>query len=137
MTGRSTGMKILIVEDNLDLAWILADCLKLEGYKTQIASSGAAGVKAALSYLPDLVLLDYNLGDMTGHDVAVAIKNMQKTSSIPFIVLSAIGADPMLVRGFTRLPNCRGTLSKVISTREVLKAIHQALPAKAGKTQKA
>jgi len=122
--------KILIVEDNPELAWLLADCLKIEGYKTKIAASGAEGVKLALSYLPDLVLLDYNLGDMTGHDVAVAIKNMQKTSATPFIVLSAVGADPMLVNGFTRLPNCRGTLSKVLSTREVLKAIHRALPAK-------
>jgi CheY-like chemotaxis protein len=123
-------MKILIVEDNLELAWILADCLKIEGFKTKIAESGAAGVKLALSYLPDLVLLDYNLGDMTGHDVAIAIKNMRKTSKIPFILLSAIGADPMLVSGFTKLPNCRGTLSKTISTREVLRAIHRALPAK-------
>ena len=121
-------MKILIVEDNTELAWILADCLKKEGFETQIAATGAAGVKGALSYLPDLVLLDYNLGDMTGHDVAVAIKNMRQTSAIPFIVLSAIGADPMLVRGFTKLPNCRGTLSKTLSTKEVLKAIRLALP---------
>lgn len=123
-------MKILIVEDNLELSWILADCLKKEGYETLIAATGAAGVKGALSYLPDLVLLDYNLGDMTGHDVAVAIRNMRKTSKIPFIVLSAIGADPMLVRGFTKLPNCLGTLAKTLSTNEVLKAIHGALSPK-------
>jgi len=120
-------MKILIVEDNEELAWVLADCLKREGYETQIALTGAAGVKDALSYLPDLVLLDYNLGDMTGHDVAIAIKNMRKTSNIPFIVLSAIGADPMLVRGFTKLPNCRGTMSKTLSIKKVLKAIHLVL----------
>ncbi|OGR81048.1 MAG: hypothetical protein A2X32_08885 [Elusimicrobia bacterium GWC2_64_44] len=124
-------MKILIIEDNLELSWVLADCLKREGFKTQIASSGAAGVKAALSYLPDLVLLDYNLGDMTGHDVAVAIQNMRKTTHIPFVVLSALGADPMLVRGFSKFPNCRGTMCKTLSTREVLKTIHKALPAPA------
>lgn len=127
-------MKILIVEDNIELSCMLADCLKISGYKTQIAGSGAEGVKMALSYMPDLVLLDYNLGDMTGHDVAVAIKNMRKTSKIPFLVLSAIGADPMLVRGFTKLPNCRGTLSKIISTKEVIKAVHLALPVKGEKT---
>jgi len=125
--------KILIVEDNLELSWVLADCLKMAGYETQIASNGVAGIKGALSYLPDLVLLDYNLGDMTGHDVAVAIRNMRKTSKIPFVVLSAIGADPMLVRGFTKFPNCRGTMSKTLSTKEVLKTIHLALPAKPSK----
>ncbi|MDO8803129.1 MAG: response regulator [Elusimicrobiota bacterium] len=118
------------MEDNLELSWILADCLKNEGFETQIAANGSAGVKGALSYLPDLVLLDYNLGDMTGHDVAVAIRNMRKTSKIPFIVLSAIGADPMLVRGFTKFPNCRGTLAKTHSTKEIIKAIRLALPAR-------
>lgn len=120
-------MKILIVDDNIELAWLLADCLKLEGYETLTADSGAAGIKAAISFLPDLVLLDYNLGDMSGHDVAVAIKNTHKTSKIPFLVLSAHGADPMLARGFARLPNCRGAMSKVLSTRDVLKAVHRAL----------
>ncbi|KAF0151793.1 MAG: hypothetical protein FD189_2546 [Elusimicrobia bacterium] len=87
----------------------------------------------ALSYLPDLVLLDYNLGDMTGHDVAVAIKNMRKTSEIPFVVLSAYGADPMLAQGFAKFPNCRGSMSKVLSIKDVLKAIHKALPPKEAK----
>ncbi len=123
-------MKILIVEDNPELSCMLADCLKKEGFETHVAATGAAGVKGALTYLPDLVLLDYNLGDMTGHDVAVAIRNMRKTSQIPFIVLSAIGADPMLVRGFTKLPNCRGTLSKTLSTKDILKVIRLALPAR-------
>ena len=124
----SHTMKILIIEDNLELSWILADCLKKEGFETHTAANGALGVKAALSHLPDLVLLDYNLGDMTGHDVAVAIKNMRKTSKIPFVVLSSIGADPMMVNGFSKFPNCRGTLAKTLPTKDVLKAIHRALP---------
>lgn len=120
-------MKILIVDDNIELAWVLADCLKREGYETQTAPSGAAGIKQARSFLPDLVLLDYNLGDMNGHDVAVALKNTHKTAKIPFLVLSAHGADPMLGRSFTRHHNCRGAMSKVLSTRDVLKAVHRAL----------
>ncbi|HBE87756.1 MAG TPA: hypothetical protein DDW67_01250 [Elusimicrobia bacterium] len=126
-------MKILIIEDDLDLSALLADCLKIFKYKTKVACSGAEGVKMALSYMPDLVLLDYNLGDMTGHDVAVAIGNMRKTSGIPFVVLSAHGADPMLVQGFSKFPNCRGSMSKVLSIKDVLKAIHKVLPPKAAK----
>jgi DNA-binding response OmpR family regulator len=120
-------MKILIVEDNPELSWLLAERLKAEGYETLAAESGAAGIKAALSFMPDLMLLDYNLGDMTGHDVAVAVRNTHKTSRIPFLVLSAHGADPMLARGFAKLPNCRGSMSKVLSTRDVIKAVHKAL----------
>ncbi len=119
--------KILIVEDNPELAWLLGERLKAEGYETRTAESGAAGIKAALTFLPDLMLLDYNLGDMTGHDVAVAVRNTHKTARIPFLVLSAHGADPMLARGFAKLPNCKGAISKVLSTREVVKAVHRAL----------
>ena len=125
-------MKVLIVEDNLELAWVLADCLKREGYEAHIADNGVTGIKSAVSVLPDLILLDYNLGDMTGHEVAVAIGHMRKTSKIPFLVFSAHGADPMLVRDFTELPNCRGTISKLLSTRDVLKAVHRVLPKPAG-----
>ncbi|HCC47734.1 MAG TPA: hypothetical protein DEQ38_06410 [Elusimicrobia bacterium] len=121
--------KILIVDDNLELSWVLAECLKREGYKTLTAGSGAEGIKSALSFLPDLVLLDYNLGDMNGHDVAVAIRNMHKTSKTPFLILSAHGADPQLARAFAKIPNCRGAMSKVLSTREVVKTVSQALHA--------
>jgi len=120
-------MKILIVEDNKELAWLLAERLKVEGYETRAAESGASGIKTALSFLPDLILLDYNLGDMTGHDVAVALRNTRKTSGIPFLVLSAHGADPMLARGFEKLRNYRGAMSKVLSTREVVAAVKKAL----------
>jgi DNA-binding response OmpR family regulator len=121
-------MKILIVEDNAELAWLLAERLKAEGYELCTAACGAAGIKAALSFLPDLILLDYNLGDMSGRDVAVALGNTRKTSGIPFLVLSAHGADPMLARGFGKFPNCRGAMSKVLSTREVVTAVQRALP---------
>ncbi len=124
--GRKAA-KILVVEDNPELAWLLAERLKAEGYEMRTAGSGAEGIKAALSFLPDLMLLDYNLGDMSGHDVAVALRNTHKTSRIPFLVLSAYGADPMLARGFAKLPNCRGAMSKVLSTREVVKTVNKAL----------
>lgn len=126
--AQRAAAKILIVEDNPELAWLLGERLKAEGYETRTSESGAAGIKAALAFLPDLMLLDYNLGDMTGHDVAVALRNTHKTARIPFLVLSAHGADPMLARGFAKLPNCRGSMSKVLSTKEVVKAVHRALP---------
>lgn len=121
--------KILIVDDNLELSWVIADCLKKGGYETLTAGCGAEGIKSALSFLPDLVLLDYNLGDMNGHDVAVAMKNMRKTSGIPFLILSAHGADPVLARAFAKVSNCRGAMSKVLSTREIVKAVERALHA--------
>lgn len=125
--AQSRKPRVLIVDDNVGLSSVLADCLECEGYEARTASSGAAGIKAALSFLPDLLLLDYNLGDMNGHDVAVAVKNTRKTSRIPFLVLSAHGADPLMARAFSRLPNCRGAMSKVLPTGEILKAVNNAM----------
>ncbi|HBL17153.1 MAG TPA: hypothetical protein DD417_10520, partial [Elusimicrobia bacterium] len=50
--------KILIVEDDYALADNLQALLKLKGFDVQFAPDGEAGVEAARSYLPDLILLD-------------------------------------------------------------------------------
>lgn len=122
-------MKILIVEDNTEFACLLAAFLQEAGFETETAASGKEGVKAALNYLPDLILLDYHLGDMTGYDVATAIRYMRNTANIPFVLLSSLGADPMLINSFKKIPSCRATLVKTLPQEEILAAIRQLLPA--------
>lgn len=122
-------MKILIIEDNYDFSQILSIFLQESGFETDTALSGKEGVKSALYFLPDLILLDYHLGDMTGYDVALAIKCMRKTAAIPFIVLSSLGADPLLINGFRKIPACRTTLVKTLPFDEILKTIKRILPA--------
>lgn len=121
-------MRILIVEDNYEFAVMLSAFLQEAGFRTCEVLSGKEGVKAALSFLPDLIILDYQLGDMTGYDVAIALKYMRKTSSTSFIVLSSLGADPMLVSGFKKMPNCRAVLLKTLPLYEILGVVKEALP---------
>ena len=122
-------MKILIIEDNPGYSTLLSTFLGEEGYETSAALNGKAGVKAALSFLPDLILVDYELGDMTGYDVALAIKCMRATAAIPFILLSSLGADPMISAGFKKLPNCRATLVKSQPLSAILETIQKLFPA--------
>ncbi len=81
--------KILIVEDNLHLREILALMLHRCGYEVSEAASGADAVKVAISDRPTLILLDIDLPDMKGAEVARAIRKNSASAQIPIIGCSA------------------------------------------------
>ncbi|HCC48767.1 MAG TPA: hypothetical protein DEQ38_11720 [Elusimicrobia bacterium] len=120
-------MKILVIEDNEQFALMLCDALRGEGFETEAALSGKAGIKTAMAYLPDLILLDYHLGDMTGYDVATGIRCMRATTFTPFVLLSSMAADPFLTSGFKKLSNCRATLVKTQPLSEIIEAVRKVL----------
>lgn len=81
--------KILIIEDNKDLAEALEDLLKLENYKTLKASNMEEGINLALRELPDLIICNISLPrDHEGIAIAQALADNPSTSSIPIIFSS-------------------------------------------------
>jgi two-component system, OmpR family, alkaline phosphatase synthesis response regulator PhoP len=90
--------RILIVEDNADLAEGIAFNLKLEGHETLVAPDGLKGVEAFRSFAPDLVLLDLMLPGMDGYDVLRQIRGQGRR--VPVIILSARAEEADKVRGF-------------------------------------
>lgn len=119
--------KVLIIEDDWNYQALLSVFLCENGFDVESADNGQAGLKKALRSRPDLVLLDYNLGDMTGKDAAFWLEYMKGTRSIPVMLLSAMGGDPDIVAAFAKYPLCRGVLSKTLPLQDILKAIHSAL----------
>jgi CheY-like chemotaxis protein len=81
--------KILVVDDNLHLREILALMLHGSGYEILQAASGSEAVKIAISDKPTLILLDIDLPDMKGTDVARAIRSNSTSAHIPIIGCSA------------------------------------------------
>jgi two-component system CheB/CheR fusion protein len=63
-------LKVLVVEDQLDLATTTAELLRLEGHEVQMAADGLAALDAAQAHEPDVVLLDIGLPTMDGFEVA-------------------------------------------------------------------
>jgi len=81
--------KILIVEDNKDMQFLLFNILKNEGYETLVAGDGNKALKETKRWLPDLVLLDIRLPDMDGMAVLERIKKLN--SDLVIIMLTAYG----------------------------------------------
>lgn len=81
------GKKILIIEDEEDLCFILQHRLEIENYEVKISTDGDAGLKLALSEKFDLILLDIMLPKLTG--LQVCSKLRQKSVFTPIIMLTA------------------------------------------------
>jgi|JI10StandDraft_1071094.scaffolds.fasta_scaffold22899_12 two-component system phosphate regulon response regulator PhoB len=90
--------RILIVEDEQDLASLLEYNLKQEGFETDVARTGAAGVSRAKTFKPDLILLDLMLPDIGGTEVARLIREGDG-KRVPIIMVTARGEESDRVKG--------------------------------------
>ncbi|WP_437312628.1 PAS domain S-box protein [Sorangium sp. So ce385] len=89
--GSSHALRILIIEDNVDAAESLQALLALYGYDVEIALSGPAGVTAARSFRPEVILCDIGLpGGMDGYGVARALRESVNLSS-PSLMIALTG----------------------------------------------
>jgi len=89
--------RILVVEDNPDLAFGLRNNLEIEGYAVDVAEDGTRGLEMALGASPDLVLLDLMLPGLDGFRVLQGLR--QGGSRIPVLILTARGDEADKVRG--------------------------------------
>lgn len=90
--------RILLVEDNADLAAGIDYNLRLEGYDVCVEEDGQAALDRAAAWSPDLVLLDLTLPGLDGYQVLQALRQRQRR--VPVIILTARGAEADKVRGF-------------------------------------
>jgi two-component system response regulator MtrA len=93
-----TMPRILIVEDNPDLAYGLRTGLEIEGYDVQLAEDGETGLERARAWHPDLVMLDLMLPGMDGYRVLKALRD--GGSDVPVLILTARGEETDKVLGF-------------------------------------
>ena len=80
---------ILVVDDNSPLRYALGRTLRHHGFEVIDAATGADALRLGDSEQPDLVLLDVNLPDIHGFDVARRLKSGERTKSIPILQISA------------------------------------------------
>ena len=83
-------LKILVVDDNVQLQIAFRKVLKSSGYEVELAGDGEEGLRLARSTRPDVILLDMMLPRLSGLDVLLALKTDPATKSIPVIALSGL-----------------------------------------------
>ena len=90
--------RVLVVEDNADLAFGLRNNLEIEGYDVDVAGDGAVGVQRAFEWRPHLVILDLMLPEMDGFRVLRTLR--QRNFNEPVLILTARGEESDKVMGF-------------------------------------
>jgi len=89
--------RVLVIEDNADLAFGLRNNLEIEGYEVEVAGDGQAGLERARRVRPDLIILDLMLPSLDGFRVLKAIR--QDELAMPILILTARGEESDKVRG--------------------------------------
>jgi two-component system phosphate regulon response regulator PhoB len=92
--------KVMIIEDEKDLAELLAFNLEKEGFAATCVHDGKQGLERAGADLPDLILLDLMLPGLLGTEVCKALRKDQRTAHIPIIMITAKGDEIDRVVGF-------------------------------------
>jgi DNA-binding response OmpR family regulator len=107
----SREARVLVVEDDEDIALVLQRALRMEGYEVRVAGDGEAALDEATRFHPDLVILDLGLPKLDGMEVA---RRLRGADDVPILMLTArdaldsrvegldAGADDYLVKPFER-----------------------------------
>jgi two-component system, OmpR family, response regulator MprA len=105
------GGRVLIVEDDADIADVLRRSLRNEGYEVRTSADGAEALDVAIGFVPDLVVLDLGLPGLDGVEVC---RRLRSEGDVPILMLTAraetedrvtgldSGADDYLVKPFER-----------------------------------
>ena len=114
--------QILVVEDNNAVAKLMATTMESQDYQYRIASTGASAIMEALSYKPEVMILDLGLPDTDGIEV---IKKIRAWSNMPIIVVSARSEDTDKVAALDA--GADDYLTKPFSVDELLARLRVAL----------
>jgi len=109
----STTKRIVVVEDEADLAELLSYNLRRAGYEVEVCRDGASGLRRILETVPDVAVLDIMLPHVSGLQIARQMRTNPKTARVPILMLTAkaeeadqiaglqVGADDYVTKPFS------------------------------------
>lgn len=137
-----TAQRVLVVEDEPDIAALIAYQLTREGFRVETVGTGTGALQAVNREIPDLVVLDRMLPGLSGDEVLQALKEETATRTLPVLVLTAkreqedriegfeLGADDYLTKPFS-------PRELVLRVRAILRRIHDPAPESGGRVLRA
>jgi DNA-binding response OmpR family regulator len=125
----AAGRRVLVIEDDADIARALNLRLRAAGYETSVASDAITAVGTALRFDPDLVLLDLGLPGGNGYTVLERLRSLGPLSGVPVVVLSAWDRDVNEARSLAE--GVTAFLAKPVEDEELLRVLAEHLGAQA------
>ncbi len=114
---------ILVVDDNREIVSALTDVLESKGYVILSAFNGRTGLRLALEKRPDLILLDWNLPQLSGYQVLQELR--ERGDETPVVLMTIHGSESVAVQAFRM--GIRDYIRKPLRVPEILSAIERAL----------
>ena len=128
------GAHVLLVEDDAALAELLTWHLERAGHSVEQTADGAEALLLAAERAPDIVLLDWMIGDISGLEVCRRLRRAADTANVPIIMLTARGEEEDRIRGLQT--GADDYVTKPFSPRELIARVAAVLrrmrPALAG-----
>lgn len=87
------AQKILIVEDDADLTFMIKSALEKADFEVATAPEGAQGLKALKTFSPDLIIADLNMPVMSGWQFCLSVRQIEQFKNTPIMVLSGLFAQ--------------------------------------------
>jgi CheY-like chemotaxis protein len=122
----SEPKKILVVEDEPEIAELIGEFCRILGFQSKILNHGQEVLREAKTYRPNLITLDLMLPDISGLDLLEALRADPRTKDIPVVVISAIASEPD-VRHLLH-HHCQGVMTKPFRGSALKKTLHRILP---------
>jgi two-component system, OmpR family, phosphate regulon response regulator PhoB len=99
MVSSTAAAQILVVEDERDIAALVAYHLTREGFRVRTASTGPDAIAAIRAERPDLIVLDLMLPGLSGYEVLEEVRRQPEVRDVPVVVLTARREEPDRIRG--------------------------------------
>ena len=116
-----SSIKVLVVDDDPDIVEILKYNLKNSGYSVKSAGNGVEAIKKAKKFIPDIILMDVMMPEMSGIEACEEIKNIDQISQAIIIFLSARSEDYTQISAYDA--GADDYISKPVKPKILLKKI--------------
>jgi two-component system phosphate regulon response regulator PhoB len=117
--------KILIIDDEPDVADLVSYHLKAKGYQVETVNNPNVSIGTARSFLPDLVILDIMMPDLNGIQICRILRADPRLRNIPIVFLTAKGEETDRIAGFES--GCDDYICKPFNTKELILRVQSIL----------
>ncbi len=116
-------MKILLVDDNVDISDMLAQYLEIKGHSCTVSNSGRNGLNLIMQEKFDLIILDLAMPEFSGYDVISSLKKNGKINDVKIVVLTASSITDTEIDGLVG-KGVKACIKKPVRLEELLRTIN-------------